>query len=171
MKEVISSKGSKVVYDLLVSCNILESCVSLKEIDPSDSIGFIPKDAVTRPFNTGVTQMLNEQGYEIPTVDGGHHGGMRMGYVNTKGYGEVEILLDFNEYFVFEYTKQEVQLDYGRVPKETMQGWLNAFVSVLNSSKSLKKTRMKVKDEFKDTYYQSDTSFYSSKPRGQSESE
>ncbi len=72
---------------------------------------------------------------------------------------------------MFEYTKQEVQLDYGRVPKETMQGWLDAFASVLNSSKSLKKTRMKVKDEFKDTYYQSDTSFYSSKPRGQSESE
>ena len=42
MKEVIKSKGAIAVYDLLVSCAILESATSLKEIDPGDSISWLP---------------------------------------------------------------------------------------------------------------------------------
>ena len=89
--------------------------------------------------------MLIEQGHDIPVDNCGHQGGISMGYVNTKGYGDLQILLDINDLYVFNYTKQNIQLDYGRCYKETMQNWLNAFATIVNSSKSLRKKRMKVK--------------------------
>tara|TARA_R110002020_G_scaffold91245_11_gene221801 strand:- start:1385 stop:1891 length:507 start_codon:yes stop_codon:yes gene_type:complete len=167
MKDVIKSKGARAAYDLLVSSAIIESAISVKEIDPGDKIGFLPENS---KFDYGVNALLKEQGYEIPTDNCGHYGGIHMGYANTKGYGTLEILLDFNDLFVFNYTKQDVQLDYGRVYYDTMSGWLEAFSTILNSSKSLRKKRMEIKKEYKDETYQNDISFYSNKTEGQSES-
>ena len=62
MKDIIESKGGKLVYEMLVSSAVLESAVSIKEIDPGDRISFLPKDT----FNAGVTYMLIEQGHDIP---------------------------------------------------------------------------------------------------------
>ena len=156
MKDIIESKGGELVYEMLVSSAVLESAVSIKEIDPGNRISFLPKDT----FNAGVTYMLIEQGHDVPVDNCGHHGGISMGYVNTKGYGDLQILLDINDLYVFNYTKQNIQLDYGRCYKETMQNWLNAFATIVNSSKSLRKKRMKVKDEYKVTTYKNDISYY-----------
>jgi len=152
MKEVIESKGSKVVYDLLLSSNILESCVSVKEIPASDSIGFFPDDTCS---NSAITSMIQEKGLEIPTDDCGHYGGIRVGFLNSKGYGELEVLLDFNDLFVYEYKNREVQIDYGRVYKEHMTIYINSLADILNSSKALKGKRMEV-----DESYKSDSSFW-----------
>jgi hypothetical protein len=156
MKDIIQSKGGKAVYEMLVSSAVLESAVSIKEIDPGNSISFLPKDT----FNAGVTHMLIEQGHDLPVDNCGHYGGVTMGYVNTKGYGDLQIILDFNDLFVFNYTKQNVQLDYGRCYRETMENWLYAFATILNSNKSLRKKRMKVKDEYKVTTYKNDISYH-----------
>jgi len=156
MKDVIKSKGAIAVYDLLVSCAILESATSLKEIDPGDTISWLPDDG----FENETTWLMNNAMFEIPTGDCPHWGGMHMGYVNTKGYGTLEILLDFNDLFVFNYTKQGVQLDYGRAFYDSMNGWLMETASILNSSKSLKKKRMTIKKEYKNKTYKNDISFY-----------
>tara|TARA_B100000927_G_scaffold229856_1_gene189756 strand:+ start:7958 stop:8434 length:477 start_codon:yes stop_codon:yes gene_type:complete len=156
MKEVIKSKGAIAVYDLLVSCAILESATSLKEIDPGDSISWLPD----KGFDNETTFLMSDGLFEIPTGDSPHWGGMHMGYVNSKGYGTLEILLDFNDLYVFNYTKQGVQIDYGRAVNYVMNEWLMNTSSILNSSKSLKKKRMEVKKEYKDNTYKNDISFY-----------
>lgn len=43
MKDIIESKGGKLVYEMLVSSAVLESAVSIKEIDPGDRISFYQK--------------------------------------------------------------------------------------------------------------------------------
>ena len=57
MKEVIKSKGAIAVYDLLVSCAILESATSLKEIDPGDSISWLPD----KGFDNETTFLMIEE--------------------------------------------------------------------------------------------------------------
>ena len=145
MKDVLKTKGGQAAWDLLhMSDGILEAITYCEEIEPADRIGFFPGD--TTEHNSLYRNVIKLEP-NIPTKDCPHYGGVKVEIVTSKGVGYIDLLLDFNDLFSYQYVQRGVQLDYGRFYRGEMHAYLSAVASVLNSPKALKERKLIKKEE------------------------
>tara|TARA_R100001460_G_scaffold74118_4_gene115161 strand:- start:1856 stop:2293 length:438 start_codon:yes stop_codon:yes gene_type:complete len=145
MKEVLKTKGGIAAWDLLnMSNSILEAITYCEEIEPGDRIGFFPNDTIE---HNSLYQQIKKLEPNFPTKDCPHHGGVKVEIVTSKGVGYIDLLLDMNDLFSYQYVQRGVQLDYGRFYRGEMHAYLVAVSRVLNSPKALKERKLIKKEE------------------------
>ena len=145
MKDVLKTKGGQAAWELMnMADGILEAITYCEEIEPSDRIGFFPDDTIE---NTSLYIQINKHEPHFPTKDCPHYGGVKVEIVTSKGVGYIDLLLDYNDLFSYQYIQRGVQLDYGRLYRDGMHTYLVALSKVLNSPKALKERKLFKKEE------------------------